>query len=268
MTLRQRWKQTSLPNKLLIGTGAAVAFGTLFYAGAALWQVHILNKSAEQTEKQNERMIAASEQIASATVEALREAKRSNEEIANRAEKLIETNKSLVDSGRTSARAGETTARAAEQSARFARQSFTISEAPYLRIGDFKITEELPDKGGNVSIGFQNAGKTPAIELRVKLQGSLRDKDIPEDFSLNESQWRGPIEVPPGHTHTYIVHYRGLSGTESLNVKTGKQRLYVYGMLQYKDRFETAYAHKFCAKYDVEARVFEMCSTYNSLKQQ
>jgi hypothetical protein len=50
MTLRQRWKQTSLPNKLLIITGALVAFGTVFYAGAAAVQIHILNESLRQSD--------------------------------------------------------------------------------------------------------------------------------------------------------------------------------------------------------------------------
>ena len=49
MTLRQRWKQTSLPNRLLVITGALVAFGTLFYAGAAVVQICILEESVRQS---------------------------------------------------------------------------------------------------------------------------------------------------------------------------------------------------------------------------
>ena len=49
MNLRQRWKQTSLPNKLLVITGALVAFGTLFYAGAAVVQIWILEESVQQS---------------------------------------------------------------------------------------------------------------------------------------------------------------------------------------------------------------------------
>jgi len=45
MTVQQRWKQTSLPNKLLVITGALVAFGTLFYALAAGVQVWLLRES-------------------------------------------------------------------------------------------------------------------------------------------------------------------------------------------------------------------------------
>jgi len=50
MTLRQRWKQTSLPNKLLVITGGLVAFGTLFYAAAAVVQICILRDSVRQSQ--------------------------------------------------------------------------------------------------------------------------------------------------------------------------------------------------------------------------
>ena len=50
MNLRQRWKQTSLPSQLLVMTGALVAFGTLFYAAAAVVQICILEDSVRQSQ--------------------------------------------------------------------------------------------------------------------------------------------------------------------------------------------------------------------------
>ena len=45
MTLRRRWKQTSLPNKLLVVTGGIVALGTL-YQSYALYENLSLSKAA------------------------------------------------------------------------------------------------------------------------------------------------------------------------------------------------------------------------------
>ncbi len=46
MTLRQRWKQTSLPDKLIIIPGVIVAMGKLFYAVAAAVQVYMMRQAA------------------------------------------------------------------------------------------------------------------------------------------------------------------------------------------------------------------------------
>jgi hypothetical protein len=59
MNVRRRWKQTSLPNKLLVTTGALVAFGTIFYAIAAVVQICIL----EETVRQNKAALDASIEI-------------------------------------------------------------------------------------------------------------------------------------------------------------------------------------------------------------
>jgi len=39
MTLRQRWRQISLANKLLVIFGGLVAFGTLVYATTSIIQI-------------------------------------------------------------------------------------------------------------------------------------------------------------------------------------------------------------------------------------
>src|SRR5579862_4515411 len=61
MTLLERWKKTSLPNKLLVETGALVAFGTLFYAAAAFVQVHLMKQSAKDSAEQVERLVGSTD---------------------------------------------------------------------------------------------------------------------------------------------------------------------------------------------------------------
>ena len=69
MTIWQRWKQTALHNKALVFSGIIVAFGTLFYSGAAVVQVWMFNKSSRQVERQTERLIDAAKTQADAAKE-------------------------------------------------------------------------------------------------------------------------------------------------------------------------------------------------------
>ena len=66
MKLWQRWKRTALHNKALVVTSVLVAFGTLFYAGAAVLQVWIMRESARQTGEQAEKLIQAAKTQAKA----------------------------------------------------------------------------------------------------------------------------------------------------------------------------------------------------------
>lgn len=57
MTIWQRWKQTALHNKALVLTSVLVAFGTLFYAGAAAFQLWMMNQTSQHTDEQIGRII-------------------------------------------------------------------------------------------------------------------------------------------------------------------------------------------------------------------
>lgn len=59
MKLWQRWKQTAIHNKALVITSVLVAFGTLFYAVAAIVQVSIMRASSRQTAQQTQKLIDA-----------------------------------------------------------------------------------------------------------------------------------------------------------------------------------------------------------------
>ena len=74
--LRQRWAQTTLANKLMVITTAIVAFGTLFYAGVAIYQWLLMKESAKQTSVQIDKLIAESRRIADTSNETANQAKR------------------------------------------------------------------------------------------------------------------------------------------------------------------------------------------------
>ena len=64
MTLRERWRKTSVANQGLVITGGLVAFGTIFYALAAVVQIHLLKKSSAGTDIQIQKIITAVNEIA------------------------------------------------------------------------------------------------------------------------------------------------------------------------------------------------------------
>jgi hypothetical protein len=61
MKIFQRWQQTTLANKGLVFSSVLMAFGTLFYAAAAVVQVCIMKQNASDVSAQTEKLIKASE---------------------------------------------------------------------------------------------------------------------------------------------------------------------------------------------------------------
>jgi hypothetical protein len=57
MKLWQRWKMTAIHNKALVLTSVLVAFGTLFYAAAAGFQVWLMVEGGKHTDEQIGRVI-------------------------------------------------------------------------------------------------------------------------------------------------------------------------------------------------------------------
>src|SRR5437588_5543388 len=81
-TWRQRWKKTSIANKALVITGALVAFSSLVYTVTTIFLVVITYLNIQETSRQTDRLIAASDRLAKTTADALEETKRSNTETA------------------------------------------------------------------------------------------------------------------------------------------------------------------------------------------
>jgi hypothetical protein len=68
MTLLQRWRQTALHNKALVITSVLVAFGTVFYAGAAAFQIWLMKESMDDSAIQQQRLVAATNNAISKAV--------------------------------------------------------------------------------------------------------------------------------------------------------------------------------------------------------
>src|SRR5437660_1775353 len=64
MTIRERWKRTSLPNQLLVVIGLMAALFTGLYALATVGQIYLIKQASRESSAQMERTIAEAKNIA------------------------------------------------------------------------------------------------------------------------------------------------------------------------------------------------------------
>jgi hypothetical protein len=237
VNLSQRWKQTSVANKLLVYTGALVAFGTFFYAGAAVFQVCLMHISAVETAKQNDKLIAEAKRIAATMEESNRQ------------------NQIALDASLKQAQ------RALDASIENAR----LDQRAWISCKGLKSEKEL--KAGELNpfwLTFINSGKTPAQHFRINYTSRLHIPGKPdvvttvlrdENLSLDpgrEAVWRFDT-VPPR------LNQVDIDGLES-----GTFVLTISGEVTYQDVFAKLHKTAYCAFYKPELKPdFALCSSGN-----
>jgi hypothetical protein len=170
MNIWQRWKRTAIHNKALVVTSILVAFATLFYSGAAIFQVIIMNKSARDASVQGDKLIIQAEKSATAS-----------RDFADAAQLQAQKMKTLADnSGLQASIARKALATTIE--------SANLDRRPWIGIVDYRCNG-CSEADGTIKIGefyavMANTGKTPAIDMNLRIGFSLRTgKDSPPDVS-------------------------------------------------------------------------------------
>jgi hypothetical protein len=274
MKLSQRWKQTSLPNKLLIGTGAIVAFSTLLQVGVATFHYWLMKESGQQAAQQTDKLVAASEKLAQATANALEETKRSNTETANRADIANQISKEFANAAQRqanasmqSAESGKTLARATEKSADIASQSFALTQRPTVY---FAKTQILPfEEGREVTIQLQikNAGLTNAYRITIDTVFSFRSIPFAEPLKYPAKSGYGFIRQPllePQSEGWDTRAYGGFPMTaQRIQAVTiaKTHALFFFGSGEYFDGLGRKYTlDEFCYVYDPAEKRLIFCS--------
>ena len=160
MKLWQRWCQVSLPNKALVGAGVLTAFGTLFYAGAAAYQVHLMRVTSADSAAQVERLTKA-------TNDAIEASTKSSSEALNKA---LADNRTAVDKAISQAKASsDTSAMQAKQVLDSTVEAMRNDQRAWLSIIGIHIPKE-PEAGASLVVNFSvvNSGKTPALKVLIK----------------------------------------------------------------------------------------------------
>jgi hypothetical protein len=272
MNLRQRWKQTTIANKLMVWTTVVVAFGAVFQAGMAFFQYRLMKESGKQTSEQTDKLIAATQRMADTTGDTLKEAKRSNEESANRADRAIQASEKFADAAKRqadasaqSAESGKASARAAEQSASIARQSMTISSRPYIGV-EVHIVSMLADQIIELEMKLLNEGNSTAV---VKGRTTFILSKTQTIGINSEQEWTsfGPSEVLPRKDRTLVVVSKGRLTAEQMEaIRQRKLFLFFYGEGSY-DSLNHTYPLEFAACYIPERNFFADCQVNEPKKE-
>jgi len=213
MNIFQRWKQTAVHNKALVFTGVLVAFGTLFYAGAAVVQVCIMRASSKQASRQTDKLITAASDVKAAL------------EAAN-----IQNRQALTSTLSQSKTALDTTIKASH-----------LDQRPWVVISRFLLSSEpAVNTEIKISFWFANTGKTPAIGVvqqsallvalyRPPMTKFVLPQIVPSRSILapGTTNLRGdttPSQIPEPHLGKYLKK---------------SEALYFHAILRYKDVFHT-----------------------------
>lgn len=119
--------------------------------------------------------------------------------------------------------------------------------------------------------GVKNTGLTPAYEVKNSWNIGIGVYPMPEDFDFSKSEYGdyGSVTVFPGTLEKIGINadFRQKFTPNQFNmIKAGFQRLYVWGVVNYKDVFGANHFTHFCFSYFISRepdRAFEICSRYN-----
>lgn len=244
MTLRQRWTQTSLPNKLLIVTGGLVAFGTLFYAGAAAFQICLMQQNARDSAAQVERLVSATNgAITKAT-----------EENSKALTKALGEDRAAFDATLSQS-----------------RDQFRQDQRPYLWIangktgspGFIKLLEK--DKSGFLQAFWDNSiynfGKTPAYHVGRKFFIQVGNKH-PKSQSYGEGANNPPTLIAPtGEASVKVLSSPNIIQGEidDLQKPHSGQTINIWGTITYADSYGTNYESDLCLS-RLDSGVVQYCN--------
>jgi hypothetical protein len=276
MNIRQRWKQTTIANKLMVWTTTIVAFGTLVQVGIGLFQYWLVKESGEQATKQTDRLIAAYERISNTSIEALNEVKRSNTEAANKAERAVNASESFADAATQQANTSAQTARASEISARAAEAGVKTSIdrleyelRPYVHPTVVEMLKLELGKPVSMRVTLQNTGKTPAVDLKIRFQAAYGtpDAEIPDKIEY----YGKPIEGRPflgSGMPSYLTTDESELVPYVKRIKDSEIRIYILGDVDYDDIIDikTRFYSEFCFYYVPVRNAFEPCKKHNQIK--
>jgi hypothetical protein len=264
----EKWSRTHIANRLMVWTTAVVAFGTLFYAGAAVFQVYMQKRSADETAKQTDKLIVAAERLAYATTTAQQDARKANVEMLNKAERLTRANEELVKTATTQANASKVQANtsrvlasAAKDSAQIARQVYESDQQPQIYFSSMRVAQNLVVGSAPwVEFTLKNSGKKASgfrIETAAGIVPSGFEGAIPAG-TVHAVPIRSALEQ--NETTQFMVRYFKVSDDLLRGVKEKRLLIIFYGCLYYEDKFRQQSSIPFCRLFNAELfPALELC---------
>ena len=263
----QRWKKSSIANQLMVITTTVVAFGTLFYVGVAVFQYYLMKESAIEASAQTDRLIAATQRMADATLKALDVTKKSNKETADRAERAIRVSKDFADAAASQAETSKKTAKAAEISASAAQNGvevvktgILIANRAYISIDKMRFLNPLePNKPVSLVFEFANDGNSSAevSGASTKYIGAILQ---PCKYSTEPAFQKIMVAPKSPRTQRVSIFRQGLSQQDIEAIQQGRNIFQIcikgtYNSLNENYQFEN------CSYYSPEMNTFMECKS-------
>ena len=263
MTIAQRWRQVSLPNKAIVFTSVMVAAGTLFYAVMAACQVAIMNTSARESASQVDKVVDATntsiEKAVKASASAIDTAIQKNKEALDEA--LTQNRNELRESIRQSKAALDTSI----QASRLDQRAWVGVDKSYItRMSDPFVSY----------VDLRNTGKTPAYNLRrasaYMISGHVVDGPAPAFITTLEKTFKEKTAkrslIPGGTTILESDDADSYVAKEWKAISEGQKFLYIYGRLEYDDVFLAHHTTTFCFYLRNPAeKQYAICEAYNEM---
>ena len=254
MNIWQRWKRTTIANKALVWTGFLVAFGTVFYAGAAACQVSIMKQSARDSSSQVERLVGTTNKAITSAVDS------SGKSI----QQSLQQNKDSLDSAMTQYRAS------LDASIRQSKESLDASVAAsrndlraWLAMSDIHLAKE-PAVGEDLVIVLDifNSGRTPAINASLRYHSPINFTEPPANYDWTSIVPRPTNMIfPGGRLRDERLVIEGTKMTQAVvdTYRAGRTTISVQIRIEYDDVFGCRHWTQTCDTHAFGDSQFSQC---------
>jgi len=301
MKYSQRWRQTTIANRLLVISSVLLTF-----VSAGLVVVGVLQYRTSKNQlgvmqgmiDQNERLIKASSDQASASAksasvaegekQAVLDSAQAAKDSASAANTATEQNKKLIsaarvqadaarvqaEAARIQANASQVSAKAAEESTKISAQALSVGERAYITLRRLDIAKLAIGEPPEITAWFVNAGRTPASNFvfyqKIYL-AEIKGRPIPPTGGAGEDLERfirrpdQPMDNESGFLaaagEKRVIFTTDWIFTEShlAAINTGSLKLFFEGEVHYIDSFDRRQKFRYCGMYNAKAAEFDEC---------
>lgn len=264
--------QLRLTRWLVVAT-AVIAVATVIYMAFSGLQLREIRSSGEDTrnlaQSAGRSANAATDQVNAmrGQLDTMNQQTNTMREQTNTMNKSLDLTNRAVTSGEIQAKTSQVSARAAQESAQVARRAFDIGERPYLAVKHITLNDFVAEKRPYVVILFENAGKTPALNVITK---GYSDFNIAPEWQKVEYRKLPKLSrqfVQSGGIYElkfFISDVDEAIPEFVLNaIKSQQIWIVIYGVSEYTDGVGKGHVMRFCAFYDIKASEFKNCSEHN-----
>jgi hypothetical protein len=235
----QKWKRTTIANRLMVWTTAIVAFGTLCLAVAAIFQYLTARKQGETAAEQL-RVVKEQSGIMQGQLNTMQESVDRQTRAIEQTQTLIDQQKEALGYARQGAGAASSQAEISDRSMRFGETAYITeqnSRVEPLRAGD-KVKAEVT---------FVNAGNTPAYNATVEFHMHPLKEPVTQLPKINRTGKSSRVVIGPRVVWQIKPVTTGpMVEADMPLIESGIYRYYVWGVIRYTDIFNNNRWTRFC----------------------